>query len=74
MLQVCIAALKRHGKKKKYFAMKYVNKKKCLAKNALHNVLREIDLMSTLSHPMLVNLWYTFQVCCTSSTISEACE
>jgi serine/threonine protein kinase len=44
-----------------YFALKYMNKYKCVQLNAVHNVLREIDLLAELDHPFLVNLWYTFQ-------------
>ncbi|GFX54107.1 hypothetical protein TNCV_2337431 [Trichonephila clavipes] len=41
--------------------MKYMNKSQCIEKDAFRNVLREIEILSTLEHPFLVNLWFTFQ-------------
>ena len=46
---------------KKMFAMKYMNKAMCVKQDAIMNVLREVDILKTLEHPFLVNLWYTFQ-------------
>ena len=43
------------------FAMKYMNKSACIKKDAIRNVFREMDILRTLDHPFLVNLWYTFQ-------------
>ena len=43
------------------FAMKYMNKYACIKKDAVRNVFREMDILKTLDHPFLVNLWYTFQ-------------
>lgn len=43
------------------YAMKYMNKLQCLQKDAFRNVLREIQILSALEHPFLVNLWFTFQ-------------
>ncbi|CAL1291969.1 unnamed protein product [Larinioides sclopetarius] len=45
----------------KMFAMKYMNKSQCIEKDAFRNVLREIEILSSLEHPFLVNLWFTFQ-------------
>ncbi|XP_071947582.1 serine/threonine-protein kinase 32A-like isoform X2 [Antedon mediterranea] len=46
---------------KKMFAMKYMNKLMCIKKDAVRNVLREQEILQSLEHPFLVNLWYTFQ-------------
>ncbi|KAK7007472.1 Serine/threonine-protein kinase 32C [Halocaridina rubra] len=43
------------------FAMKYMNKTQCEARDALNNVFREIEILSSLRHPFLVNLWFSFQ-------------
>jgi len=43
------------------FAMKYMNKNQCVEKEALKNVLREVEILTTLDHPFLVNLWFSFQ-------------
>ncbi|GFY44466.1 hypothetical protein TNIN_149991 [Trichonephila inaurata madagascariensis] len=45
----------------KMYAMKYMNKSQCIEKDAFRNVLREIEILSSLEHPFLVNLWFTFQ-------------
>ncbi|XP_055930707.1 serine/threonine-protein kinase 32B-like [Argiope bruennichi] len=45
----------------KMFAMKYMNKSQCIEKDAFRNVLKEIEILSSLEHPFLVNLWFTFQ-------------
>ncbi|NWV01041.1 ST32A kinase, partial [Upupa epops] len=46
---------------KKMYAMKYTNKHKCVERNAVRNVLKELQIMQGLEHPFLVNLWYSFQ-------------
>jgi serine/threonine kinase 32 len=43
------------------FAMKYMNKRQCVERDALRNVLREVEILTTLEHPFLVNLWFSFQ-------------
>ena len=43
------------------YAMKYMNKNMCIQKDAIRNVFREIELLQSLDHPFLVNLWFTFQ-------------
>lgn len=43
------------------YAMKYMNKAMCVRKDAVRNVFREVEILSSLDHPFLVNLWYTFQ-------------
>ena len=58
-LQVCIVQKK---DTKKMYAMKYMNKNLIIKKDAVRNVFREIEILRTLEHPFLVNLWFTFQV------------
>lgn len=43
------------------YAMKYVHKGECAARGALKNVAREVEILSQLEHPFLVNLWFSFQ-------------
>jgi serine/threonine kinase 32 len=57
--QVCIVQKK---DTKRMFAMKYMNKAMCAQQNAIHNVVRELNLLTRLEHPYIVNLWYAFQV------------
>ena len=42
------------------YAMKYMNKSACIEKDAIRNVLRELDILQSLDHPFLVNVWFTF--------------
>lgn len=59
IFQVCIVQ-KRDSKK--MYAMKYMNKAMCVKNEAVRNVMKEVEILSTLDHPFLVNLWFTFQV------------
>ncbi|ETE67276.1 Serine/threonine-protein kinase 32A, partial [Ophiophagus hannah] len=43
------------------YAMKYMNKQKCVERNEVRNVFKELQIMQGLEHPFLVNLWYSFQ-------------
>ncbi|KAF7249346.1 Serine/threonine-protein kinase 32A [Varanus komodoensis] len=43
---------------KKMYAMKYMNKQKCVERNEVRNVFKELQIMQSLEHPFLVNLWY----------------
>lgn len=43
------------------FAMKYMNKHQCIERDALKNVLREVEILTRLDHPFLVNIWFSFQ-------------
>ncbi|XP_036133996.1 serine/threonine-protein kinase 32B isoform X2 [Molossus molossus] len=43
------------------YAMKYMNKQKCIERDEVRNVFRELRIMQGLEHPFLVNLWYSFQ-------------
>jgi serine/threonine kinase 32 len=58
VFQVCIVQKKDC---RRMFAMKYMNKKQCVEREALKNVLREVEILTTLEHPFLVNLWFSFQ-------------
>jgi serine/threonine kinase 32 len=42
------------------YAMKYMSKPACLERYAFRNVLREIEILTQLDHPFLVNLWFSF--------------
>lgn len=57
-IQVCIVQKK---DSKQMFAMKYMNKHQCMERDALKNVLREVEILTRLEHPFLVNLWFSFQ-------------
>ncbi|XP_059219671.1 serine/threonine-protein kinase 32A isoform X2 [Stomoxys calcitrans] len=41
--------------------MKYVSRSACESRGALGGVLKEVELLSSLEHPFLVNLWFSFQ-------------
>ncbi|KAA0188892.1 hypothetical protein HAZT_HAZT005914, partial [Hyalella azteca] len=56
--QVCI--VQKHDTQKLY-AMKYMNKAQCEAKDAVANVFREMQILASVSHPFLVNFWFSFQ-------------
>ncbi|CAD5124807.1 DgyrCDS13069 [Dimorphilus gyrociliatus] len=55
--KVCIVQKKDTNK---MYAMKYMNKAMCAEKEAIKNVLAEVELLQSLEHPFLVNLWFTF--------------
>lgn len=55
--KVCIVQKK---DTKAMYAMKYMNKYACIEKDAVRNVLRELDILQSLDHPFLVNVWFTF--------------
>lgn len=46
---------------KQMYAMKYMSKAACIEKDAVRNVLREMDILMGLDNSFLVNLWFTFQ-------------
>jgi hypothetical protein len=41
--------------------MKYVSRGACIGRGALGGVLKEVELLASLEHPFLVNLWFSFQ-------------
>ncbi|KAJ3622581.1 hypothetical protein Zmor_004491 [Zophobas morio] len=56
--KVCIVKKK---DTRKLYAMKYMNKQRCIDENAVLNVLRERKILGLLFHNLLVNLWFAFQ-------------
>ncbi|MFH4978525.1 hypothetical protein AB6A40_005234 [Gnathostoma spinigerum] len=56
--RVCVV---RHRGTKKHYALKYMDKRRCVQRMAAENVVRELDLLAHLSHPFIVNLWFSFQ-------------
>uniref|UniRef100_A0A914EDM8 Protein kinase domain-containing protein n=1 Tax=Acrobeloides nanus TaxID=290746 RepID=A0A914EDM8_9BILA len=56
--KVCIV---RHRGMKKLYALKYMAKRRLVQKTVAFNILRELELLQELSHPFIVNLWFTFQ-------------
>ncbi|KAJ3302488.1 hypothetical protein HDV03_004911 [Kappamyces sp. JEL0829] len=55
--------VKRIERKKKHtqYALKYIDKKKCVEKHATQNIFRERMVLQSLNHPYVVNLRYAFQ-------------
>lgn len=41
--------------------MKYVSRSLLDGRGALGGVIKEVELLSSLEHPFLVNLWFSFQ-------------
>lgn len=41
--------------------MKYVSRSACEGRGALGGVIKEVELLASLEHPFLVNLWFSFQ-------------
>ncbi|GAB0094163.1 serine/threonine-protein kinase 32A [Sergentomyia squamirostris] len=56
--KVCIVQKRDTGR---LYAMKYVSRSALSSRGALGGVLKEVELLSTLEHPFLVNLWFSFQ-------------
>uniref|UniRef100_A0A8B9KI98 Protein kinase domain-containing protein n=1 Tax=Astyanax mexicanus TaxID=7994 RepID=A0A8B9KI98_ASTMX len=56
----CVCIVQKKDTKKMY-AMKYMNKLKCVERNEVRNVFKELQIMQNLEHPFLVNFWYSFQ-------------
>ena len=46
----------RHKRTEKLYAMKYINKEKCIAQSAVKNTLLERNLLEAIEHPLIVNL------------------
>ncbi|XP_014236308.1 serine/threonine-protein kinase 32A [Trichogramma pretiosum] len=57
--KVCI--VQKRDARGNMYAMKYVRKGECAERGALKNVAREVEILSRLEHPCLVNLWFSFQ-------------
>ncbi|KAJ3186449.1 hypothetical protein HDU85_007268 [Gaertneriomyces sp. JEL0708] len=43
------------------YALKYINKAKCVAEKAVHHVVQERNLLQEIKHPFICNLRYSFQ-------------
>lgn len=56
--QVCIVQKRDTGC---LYAMKYVSRGLLDGRGALGGVIKEVELLSSLEHPFLVNLWFSFQ-------------
>ncbi|KAH8340242.1 hypothetical protein KR074_000617, partial [Drosophila pseudoananassae] len=56
--KVCIVQKRDNGI---LYAMKYVSRSACELRGALGGVIKEVELLSSLEHPFLVNLWFSFQ-------------
>ncbi|KAL1920330.1 uncharacterized protein VTP21DRAFT_1476 [Calcarisporiella thermophila] len=50
-----------HKKTKEMYALKYINKAKCVKMRAIKNVISERRLLESLDYPFIVNLRYAFQ-------------
>jgi serine/threonine kinase 32 len=46
---------------KKMYALKYINKKKCIEMHAVDNIIQERKLLEEIEYPLIVNLRYAFQ-------------
>uniref|UniRef100_A0A1A9ZY29 Protein kinase domain-containing protein n=1 Tax=Glossina pallidipes TaxID=7398 RepID=A0A1A9ZY29_GLOPL len=56
--KVCIVQKRGSGV---LYAMKYVSRSACESRGALGGVIKEVELLASLEHPFLVNLWFSFQ-------------
>ncbi|KAI8817702.1 kinase-like protein [Fimicolochytrium jonesii] len=43
------------------YALKYINKEKCIAEKAIHHVVQERNILEDLKHPFICSLRYSFQ-------------
>lgn len=50
-----------HKQTKNLYALKYINKTKCVKMKAVPNVIQERRLLEEIDHPYIVNLRYAFQ-------------
>ncbi|KAH9944848.1 kinase-like protein [Amylocystis lapponica] len=50
-----------HKKTKKLYALKYIDKAKCIKQKAVANIVQERRLLEEIDHPFIVNLRYAFQ-------------
>uniref|UniRef100_A0A914ZAP3 Protein kinase domain-containing protein n=1 Tax=Panagrolaimus superbus TaxID=310955 RepID=A0A914ZAP3_9BILA len=66
--KVCIVL---HRDMKKHYALKYMAKRRLIQKSVAYNVLRELEVLQEISHPFIVNLWFTFQDECYLYMVSD---
>ncbi|KAJ9096215.1 hypothetical protein QFC20_006458 [Naganishia adeliensis] len=50
-----------HKQTKTLYALKYINKQKCVKMKAVANIVQERRLLEEIDHPFVVNLRYAFQ-------------
>ncbi|GJE99918.1 kinase-like protein [Phanerochaete sordida] len=50
-----------HKKTKQLYALKYIDKAKCIKQKAVANIIQERRLLEEIDHPFIVNLRYAFQ-------------
>ncbi|CDO74485.1 hypothetical protein BN946_scf184979.g40 [Trametes cinnabarina] len=50
-----------HKKTKQLYALKYIDKAKCIKQKAIANIIQERRLLEEIDHPFIVNLRYAFQ-------------
>ncbi|KAF8227525.1 kinase-like protein [Tricholoma matsutake] len=50
-----------HKQTRELYALKYINKAKCVKMKAVPNVIQERRLLEEVNHPFIVNLRYAFQ-------------
>ncbi|GBE86516.1 Serine/threonine-protein kinase gad8 [Sparassis crispa] len=50
-----------HKQSRELYALKYINKSKCVKMKAVANVIQERRLLEEIDHPFVVNLRYAFQ-------------
>ncbi|TCD67161.1 hypothetical protein EIP91_000446 [Steccherinum ochraceum] len=50
-----------HKRTKKLYALKYIEKAKCIKQKAIANIIQERRLLEEIDHPYIVNLRYAFQ-------------
>lgn len=55
-----VRVVQKKGEKDKIFALKYINKAKCIEMSAVDNIIAERNILETLEHPLIVNLRYAF--------------
>ncbi|CAL1716893.1 unnamed protein product [Somion occarium] len=50
-----------HKKTQKLYALKYIDKARCIKQKAIANIIQERRLLEEIDHPFIVNLRYAFQ-------------
>lgn len=50
-----------HKHSKKLYALKYIDKTRCIKQKAVANIIQERRLLEEIDHPFIVNLRYAFQ-------------
>ncbi|KAI5119649.1 hypothetical protein M0805_009010 [Coniferiporia weirii] len=50
-----------HRRTKKLYALKYIDKARCVKQKAVANIIQERQLLEEVDHPFVVNLRYAFQ-------------